>query len=110
LHEDYCQNLYKFTHKTQNDNSFKASVEKLHTMLSTGEGLPPAAICPVTLKVMTDPVMTSTGHVVEASSVTDTCQITNQPLAPKVFPVIYIKKQILDWRLMVYDRAINLAE
>ncbi len=65
-------------------------------------------LCPITLKVMRDPVNTKYGHLFERSAIEDwiakkgTCPLTGLPLTKAdLFPAISVRNAIQEYHLMV---------
>ena len=75
-------------------------------------------IDPITFTVMKDPVIVSSGHVFDRSTVYSAenkmnfnkCPITRQSLKSEVYPVVYLKRQINEMLIGKFDYAMQLAE
>ena len=73
---------------------------------------------PIYLTVMKDPVVLSTGVVMDKSTffaengdpVFKECPLTMKPLSAKAFPVNILKAQIIDWTKNRFKVALELAK
>jgi hypothetical protein len=73
---------------------------------------------PIYFTVMKDPVVISTGFVMDRSSIIDDsgnlifkdCPFTTEPLKNKVYPVNAFKSEIIDWTLRRFTNALNLSK
>ena len=62
------------------------------------------------LTLMSDPVVLSSGHVFDRSTVYDggtfrfqSCPMTRQQIEPRAFPLVYLKSTLIDWKLRRLD-------
>ena len=73
---------------------------------------------PIYLSVMKDPVVLSSGVIMDRSSILNEagtinfklCPFTRQKLENEVFPLNYLKNQIVDWNKKKFQSAINLCQ
>lgn len=73
---------------------------------------------PITLCVMTDPVVLSSGQVMDRSSVLDDngnlkfheCPITKMNLESKVYPLSNLKGKLNDWLIDRFKKTLFIAE
>lgn len=78
----------------------------------------PEFVDPIFMTVMKDPVVLSSGVVMDKSTVLDDsgnlhfqeCPLTTLQLKPKVFPVNILKTKIIDWTKNRFKLALNLAK
>ena len=71
---------------------------------------------PVMLTLMNDPVVLSSGHVFDRSTVYDggafrfqCCPMTRERLEQKAFPLVYLKSQLVDFKLRRLDGIISVV-
>ena len=73
---------------------------------------------PLMLTPMTDPVVLSSGYVVDRTTALHPggqlrlrqCPFTRVPLEPKVYPVVFLALQIKEWRVKQLQSCIDIAE
>lgn len=71
----------------------------------------------ITFEVMKDPIVLSSGIVLDRNTVFDNqnklryedCPVTRSKLKKDAFPLSFLKGKIIDWRLKIFDSAIALA-
>lgn len=71
----------------------------------------------ITFEVMKDPVVLSSGIVLDRDTVFDSqnnlryedCPVTRSKLNKVAYPLSFLKGKIIDWRLKIFDSAIALA-
>jgi hypothetical protein len=81
------------------------------------EDPPPELMDPISFSVLSDPVVISSGHVMNRSTVLDggmlrfkRCPISQQSLRPAVYPATFVQAQLTDWRLRRLDAAVHVAQ
>ena len=85
----------------------RADVTRLAEMLRNELDEPPEHFRdPIMLTLMSDPVVISSGHVFDRSTVFDgttfrfqCCPMTRAHVEPRAFPLVYLKAQIVDFKL-----------
>jgi hypothetical protein len=65
---------------------------------------------PIMLTLMSDPIVISSGHVFDRSTIYDggtfrfqACPMTRQPIEQRAFPLVFLKAQLIDFRLKRLD-------
>lgn len=75
-------------------------------------------IDPIFYNVMIDPVVTSTGIVMDRKTIVDqngnlkhqNCPLTRQRLEPKVYPLNFLKSELKDWLIDRFRKILYIAE
>ena len=72
------------------------------------------------MTLMTDPVVLSSGIILDRTTVCDNdgniklprgkCPYTNQDIDKKVYPAQFLKAKIIDWLKARFENAITIAE
>jgi hypothetical protein len=72
LKEGHAKKLYKILHEKASNQVVEAEQQQVPNVMSEGEiVVPDEFLCPITLELMTDPVMAEDGHTYERSAIKD---------------------------------------
>ena len=80
---------------------------------------PPERFCdPVSYNLMNEPMVIETGHVFDKSTLYDengnfrfdVCPMTREEIQPLAFPIVFLKKELIDYKIRRLDAVLNAAE
>lgn len=70
---------------------------------------------PITLELINEPMVLSSGHVFSKSTLFDSngqfrfkcCPMTREAVAPMAFPLVYLRRELIEWKLRRLDSILD---